>query len=277
MQKAFLVLSFILLAFFSGCDSDEDSDQAFKNLSRRDDFKNAHENPLDIGKMPLTGAMIHFPVTNSSPGSAYLVKSRHPTNNWLFVYHEWWGLNDYIKKESDNLANDLKDINVLALDLYDGKIADNKDDASKLVNETNEKRINRIIDGAISYIGDSGKLATVGWCFGGGWSLQTAILAGKKDIGCVIYYGMPESDMAKIAKIECPVLGIFAKNDKGITPEMVSSFETRMRSSSKAVIIKSYNADHAFANPSNPHYNKNAAAEARQITLNFLKNRFSGN
>jgi len=276
MQKVYFFFLFSILLFFSGCNTDPDYEDntAFKQLSRNEDFKRAHEDPAEIGKLPLTGEMIEFKVSKGNKTSAYLVKASKPTKNWLIVYHEWWGLNGYIKKESDHLANELKNVNILALDLYDGKIATTADDASKLVNETSDKRIEQIIQDALGYIGDTCKIATIGWCFGGGWSLQTAIVAGKQDIGCVMYYGMPEKDMAKINKIECPVLGIFAKRDKGITPKLVEEFQTKMNYSQKPLRVKYYDADHAFANPSNPHFNREAAAEANNIVIAFLKDRY---
>jgi carboxymethylenebutenolidase len=273
MQRSLLYILFAILPLFSACNSDED-DKSFKDLSRDESFKKSHEDPADIGKIALTGEMVHFPVGKGPKAGGYLVKSNHPGRKWLIVFHEWWGLNDYIKRESDRYANSLKDVNVLALDLYDGKVADKRDDASKLVNETSDKRIEDIIKGALVYVGDTSKIATIGWCFGGGWSLQTAILSGNKDIGCVMYYGMPEKEMSKIQLISCPVLGIFANKDQGITPSIVNEFETRMRYSNRPLILKRFDANHAFANPSNPDYDKQATAEANNVAMRFLKNQF---
>ena len=55
---------------------------------------------------------------------------------------------------------------------------------------------------------------------------------------------------------------------------MVAQFEKDMASAGKSVKVKSYNADHAFANPSNPIYDKAAAEDAYGLAINYLKNKF---
>src|SRR4051812_9077838 len=69
-------------------------------------FANLHKSPL-----PFTfegdGKMIRFKTPDGSEGGAYYVKAKKNTNNYLFVIQEWWGLNDYIKKESETFYNEL--------------------------------------------------------------------------------------------------------------------------------------------------------------------------
>ena len=101
------------------------------------------------------------------------------------MIQEWWGLNDYIKRESDNISTELGNVNVLALDLYDGMVAATPDSAMKLVQAVKTERLENIIKGALGYAGPKAKIYTIGWCFGGMWSLQTALLAGKQAVGCV--------------------------------------------------------------------------------------------
>ena len=113
----------------------------------------------------------------------------------------------------------------------------------------------------------------MGWCFGGGWSLQAALLGGKQTVGCVMYYGMPEKDVAKLKTLNSDVLGLFADQDKWINPEVVKQFEKDMAAAGKKVTVKEYPADHAFANPSNPKYNKELATDAHQKALAYLKAR----
>jgi len=86
----------------------------------------------------------------------------------------WWGLNDYIQEEAEKLQKDLKNVNVLALDLYDSKVATTRDDAMKYVGEAKQERVRAVINGAFDYVGAKAQMGTIGWCYGGGWSLQTA-------------------------------------------------------------------------------------------------------
>ena len=85
---------------------------------------------------------------------------------------------------------------------------------------------------------------------------------------------MPEKDAGQIEKINFPVLGIFAKNDGWITPQIVSDFETTMKAANKKVEIKMYDAEHAFANPSNPKHNKDFADDAMKRSVGFILENF---
>lgn len=247
------------------------SSQAFAMLGSDESFKASHLSPLPFHYVSPGGKMVSFKGTDGKPASAFEIKSKSSTNNYLLVIHEWWGLNDYIKQVAETLQNELGNVNVLALDVYDGRVATNSDEASKFMSETKEERIRAIIGGAIAYVGKDAKIQTIGWCFGGGWSLQTAIMAGKQCRGSVMYYGMPETDAKKIQSITFPVMELSASQDKWITPELVSKFEGEMKKYNKQITVKSFDADHAFANPSNPKYNKEAATEANKMAVDFLK------
>ena len=78
------------------------------------------------------GEMISFSIAKEHPGQAYLLKSETPSDNWLFIYHDRWGLSTEVKEEAYTLWKDLKNVNVLAIDLYDGKVARNSSQAMRL-------------------------------------------------------------------------------------------------------------------------------------------------
>jgi carboxymethylenebutenolidase len=137
--------------------------------------------------------------------------------------------------------------------------------------EVNETRARAIVQAVIDHAGPKAKISTLGWCFGGGWSMQTALMAGKQAVGCVIYYGMPEKDAAKLKTLNCDVLGIFATQDGFINAEVVGQFENDMKAAKKKLTVKNYDAVHAFANPSNPKYDKEKSAEANAEALAYLK------
>ena len=114
------------------------------------------------------------------------------------VYQEWWGLNDHIKQEAAKLHKDLGDVNVLAVDMYDGKVGTTREEAGKLMQSASKDRLTAIQKGAIGYAGKDARIASIGWCFGGMLSLQSAILEQSKSVGCVMYYGSPEKDVFSI-------------------------------------------------------------------------------
>jgi carboxymethylenebutenolidase len=236
-------------------------------------FVAAHEAPLPFNYMDQSGKMISFPAADGKDGWAYEVMALKPTKNFLIITHEWWGLNDYIKQRADELQKTLGNVNVIAVDMYDGKVATSPDSAGKYMKAATNDRIMNILKGAIAYAGKDARIFSLGWCFGGGYALQTAIAAGKQGAGCVMYYGMPETDMAKIQSLNCDVLGLFASQDKWINPDVVKTFQGNMDKAGKKVTVKEYNADHAFANPSNPHYDKASSEDANKTAVEFIKAR----
>lgn len=219
------------------------------------------------------GEEITFATPDGQEGMAYYLAPKENSNQYLFVIHEWWGLNDHIKREAEKLHKDLDNVHVVALDIYDGKVATNRQQAQQYMQSISTDRAKAIINGAIQHAGDNAEIATIGWCFGGGWSLQATILADDQAAGCVMYYGMPVQEMEKIKEIEADVLGIFAEQDGYITPQVVEEFEQKMQEANKDITVHMYDADHAFANPSGSRYDEDAARDAYDKTLSFLKER----
>ena len=136
--------------------------------------------------------------------------------------------------------------------MYDGKLATTPADAGKFMGEFKQDRGNIIVKGAIAYAGKDAKIATVGWCFGGGQSMQASLAAEKQAVACVIYYGMPEGDVTRLKNLNCDVLAIWPTQDKWINKDVMDKFEADMKTAGKNLTVKAYEADHAFANPSNP-------------------------
>lgn len=241
-------------------------------LAMNDAFVQTHAEPLPFVLENAKGTMIEFPTADGKAGKAYFIKAAGKSKKYLFVIHEWWGLNDHIKKEADKYASDLKDVNIIALDLYDGNTASNREDAAKLMGGMSDARARAIVNGALAFAGKKAKVATVGWCFGGAWSLQTAIEGGKKVKGCVMYYGFPEMNIEKLKKLETDVLGIFAEKDAFISVETVKQFEQKVKEAGKTITVYNYVAVHAFANPSNPDFNEQATKDAYENkVLPYLK------
>lgn len=247
--------------------------ESFAQLASSKEFVLSHPLPLPFTYTSENGNAITFKAADGTDAYGWEIKAKHPTNNYLFVIHEYWGLNDYIKKESETLWSDLGNVNVIALDLYDKKIATTREDAGKFMQAVTTERADAIINGALSYAGTNAKIYTIGWCFGGGWSLQASLLAGKQAAGCVMYYGMPEKDVDKLKNLHADVLGLFANKDQWINPKVVDDFVADMKKADKKLIVKRYEANHAFANPSNPAFDKAAKEDAYRNTIAFLKMR----
>lgn len=239
-------------------------------LASSADFQMLHEVPTSFAYQG-EGETVTFPTPDGKTASGFLLKSTKKSNKWLFVYQEWWGLNDHIKQEAAKLHKDLGDVNVLALDMYDGKVGTTREEAGKLMQAASSDRLAAITKGGLQYAGSNAKIASIGWCFGGMLSLQNAIAGGKQIVGCVMYYGRPESDVEKLKTLNTDVLGIFGSQDQGIPPATVAKFEEDMKTAGKKVTVKMYDAVHGFANPSNPKHDAAATADAYKLSLEYLK------
>ena len=195
---------------------------------------------------------------------AYLSLPKGPgPHPGIIVVHEWWGLNGHMEAWADRLA--ALGWAALAVDLY-GKVAKDPDEAMAMGKAVDETKGKATMHAALEFLMSDARTkspvqAVIGWCFGGAWSLKAAIAEPELD-GAIIYYGHLETDPAKLAPIKASVLGIFGNNDPGIPPEEVNKFEAALKQAGVKHAIHRYDAQHAFANPSNTekYDEKNAAA-----------------
>ncbi len=212
------------------------------------------------GDESLTG----FLVTPDSAG-------RHPA---VIVIHEWWGLNDWVKEQAQKFAG--QGYVALGVDLYRGKSTSDPAEAHELARGLPQDRAIRDLQAAFNYLASrpdviKDKIGSVGWCMGGGLSLQFAVHEPKL-AACVVNYGSLPTDPADIQKIQAPLLGNFGAEDRGIPPESVRAFEKAMKAANKVIDVKIYEgAGHAFENPNNKAgYRQNAAIDAWARTLGFF-------
>ena len=127
----------------------------------------------------------------------------------VLLVHEWWGLNNQIKAMAAEVAQ--LGYVALAVDLYDGKVAATADEAGRLAGAVDPVAATDTLVSWLAWLkrdaGVSGRLATLGWCFGGGWSLS-ASLAHPVD-ATVIYYGRCTQTAAQLAPLKGPGTGAF--------------------------------------------------------------------
>ena len=193
----------------------------------------------------------------------------------LIVIHEWWGLNDSVRAMADSLAG-LGYI-VLAVDLFGGKTAATPAEARGLMQEVIEDpvRASENIRQAYQFVSDTAgapRVASLGWGFGGGWSLNTALLFPNELDAAVIYYGQVTDSEARLGPLKAPILGIFAIADESIPVASVQRFEKALANLDKNYDIEIYpSVGHAFAIPTGNNYNAEAADKAWQQTAAFLR------
>lgn len=192
----------------------------------------------------------------------------------LIVVHEWWGLNDGVRAVADRLA--AAGYIVLAVDLFGGKSAATNAEASALMvgvveNPEDASENIRLAYKFLQETAGAPKVASLGWCFGGGWSLNTAMMLSDDLDAAVIYYGQVTDDEELLRPISAPILGLFGANDLGIKVDTVRAFEAALENLGKDYEIEIYSGvGHAFANPTGNNYNAAVANLAWDKTLEFL-------
>jgi carboxymethylenebutenolidase len=231
-----------------------------------------------LAALASAGTMVTYP-SGSETVSSYLATPAGAGNKpAIVVIHEWWGLNDWIKSKADAFAKE--GYVALAVDLYRGKVATDPDMAHQLMRGVPDDRAVRDMKAAVAYLKarpdvDGSKIASIGWCWGGGMSLDLAV-AEPTLAGGVIYYGHLMTDPKTIAALKVPLLGNFGADDQGIPPDTVREFEALAKKDGKNVDFKIYpGAGHGFASGNNPK-NPQAAMDADARTEAFLKKVLKG-
>lgn len=189
----------------------------------------------------------------------------------VIMIHEWWGLNDHIRAQAEELASE--GYRVLAVDLF-GTVATTSDEARAQVGSLDQAKALLNLKAAEQYLRDkgSGKIASLGWCFGGGQSLQLSLAEGERLDATVIYYGNLVTERDRLRSIKWPVLGIFGEVDQSIATSSVYTFRDSLVQLGIPNSIHVYpGVGHAFANPSNADFAPTETADAWTKTLAFLE------
>ncbi|HSM56680.1 MAG TPA: dienelactone hydrolase family protein [Candidatus Sulfomarinibacteraceae bacterium] len=218
--------------------------------------------------------MIAFP-HNEHETPAYLARpdddsASHPG---VVVLQEWWGLVPHIKDVAERFARE--GFVALAPDLYHGAHAEEPDEARKLAMALDRQRAVDEIRSAVRYLQQldpvqPSKVGVVGWCMGGGLALSTA--ADDDNVGAVVaFYGSPLA-ASDVSRIEAPVLGLYAGQDRGIPVAVVHEFEDALQQHRVPHEIHIYpNTHHAFFNDTREVYDQDASADAWERTLAWFR------
>jgi carboxymethylenebutenolidase len=195
----------------------------------------------------------------------------------IVVIHEWWGLNDHVRHWTDRLA--AEGYAALAVDLYGGVVATTPDEAMAAIKKVDDAEALKIMRAGHKFLVEDSRVratrtASIGWCFGGRKSLELALGEPELD-ACVMYYGNPITEVAQLAPLKAELLGVFGSRDKSIPPEKVAAFRDALKEAGKTFDIREYDAEHAFANPSNPRYDEVNAGKAWEVTRAFLKRKLA--
>jgi carboxymethylenebutenolidase len=252
---ALLALFLLLIALFAGA-------IIFDSLFGSDTADVANIEYENIDGQKLYGYL----ATPQGPGP-------HPA---VLLIHEWWGLNEGITLLADALAKE--GYVVFAPDAYRGNVTAAFPRALWLRITTPQEQVETDVDSGLAYLRsldsvDTQRVASMGFCFGGGHSLQLGLRQSENLALTIMYYGavVTEPDLLRPLTEAQPVLGIFAEEDNTIFPAEVLEFEAVLNSLDIENEITIYpGVGHAFLNEEN--YNQpGPAREAWQQTLAFLE------
>ena len=221
-----------------------------------------------------SGYLVYPALTKENKDS----NNKNDTLPAAIMIHENKGLNENIKKMANLLARN--GYVVLAVDLFKGEVTTDRNRSSELSQyvRDNQDIATANLKSAVKYLSslpnvNPEKIVSLGWCFGGGQSLQLALNSQDHPVAAtIIYYGRLLTDNASLAKIKWPVLGIFGDQDKSISVDSVKAFEMALNSNGIPNEIYIYKGvGHAFANPSGENYAPKETRDAWQKTLAFLE------
>ena len=221
---------------------------------------------------------VEIPTSGGAPATGVIAMPDARPAPAVLLIHEWWGLNDQIKSVAAELA--AQGYIALAIDLYGGEVADSSAEARELTQQVDSAEATEQLAAAIGFLREheasNGRVGTVGWCFGGAWSLNASLVAPVD--ATVIYYGRVNRPAEDLEALEGPVLGHFGTEDGFIDEEMVGGFERAMDAAGKRDLLSVhwYTADHAFANPTGARYDAEDAALAWSRTLSFFAEHLRG-
>jgi carboxymethylenebutenolidase len=200
----------------------------------------------------------------------------------VILIHEIFGLSDWAKEMADELA--AAGFIVVAPDLLSGAGPNggnsdsftSMDATTKAVSGLNPDTVNADLDAAADYAkkipAGNGKIATVGFCWGGGKSF--AFATHRKDLSAAfVFYGPPPADFSSIT---APVYGFYASNDARINATLPATTEAMKAAGKKFEPVTYEGAGHGFMrageDPSNTvPGNKKAREEGFTRLVSLLK------
>lgn len=203
----------------------------------------------------------------------------HPA---VVLIHEWNGLVDRIRQTADAFA--AEGYVALAADLYSGRTGSHPDENMALVRETlaAPEAIIANLDAAVRFLeareDTTGRVAAIGWCYGGGVALSFALGSDAHD-GTAIFYGRLLDDPEQMQHIHHEVYGTFAGNDDGPSPAQVEAFVEALRAAGVENDVHIYDhVDHGFwlYVDRDPKTNREPALDAWQRLKAYLERTLGG-
>lgn len=190
----------------------------------------------------------------------------------VLILHDWWGLKPYNRAWADRFAAE-EGYRALVIDLYDGAQPGDAQQAGEKMRSLDQGEADARLLAAIEYLAQSHqRIAVLGWSFGGLQAQYATLLAPQQVAATVLFYCRVITEPQAVSTIVGPVLGIFSETER-TWPEKQERWIAAMEAAGKRYEFSSFNADHGFANPESPHFDREATEASWQLAVDFLKRR----
>ncbi|MEM1118020.1 MAG: dienelactone hydrolase family protein [Bacteroidota bacterium] len=263
-----VLCSLVLVAALAACQPDAEADYAGDMREQHDGETPAASGMTDgADTLAVTTERVVYATVGGEEVTGVLARPEAGGDDLpgLIVIQEWWGLNDNIEAMARRFA--AEGYQALAVDLYGGEVADTPDGAMQLMQAAMEEEdaLTDNLRQAHAFLVEAGapRVGSVGWCFGGMWSLRTALALPADLDAAVIYYGRPVTEADRLGALEMPVMAHFGEADDSIPLDTVEAFEAALAEADVDHEVFVYEgAAHAFSNPSGQAYDPEAADAA---------------
>ena len=225
----------------------------------------------------MSGTIETFPSKNEKGDARGYVVGDASSKKGLIAIHEWWGLNDQIKSQGEEMATKAN-LMVLVIDMYRGQVADDRETAGHLMAGLDWKGAVLDIAAGAQFLKSKGcaKVGVTGFCMGGALSFASAALCPDEISAAAPFYGTPSAELADLTTIKTPVQCHFGSQD---TIEGFSSKKDyeplckKLIAAGVPLELHEYDAGHAFCNPLNkigPNYKADLAELALGRMYDFM-------
>lgn len=148
----------------------------------------------------------------------------------VIMLHDWRGMSADVNGKADDLA--AQGYVVVAPDTYRGAVSSWFPRSMYLAISTPTERVNADLDAVYAWLEaqpdvDADRIAVMGFCYGGGKSLEYG-LHNSRLAATVVFYGTLLTDATRLTSMAGPVLGIFGELDAQIPVDEVNAFEAAL-------------------------------------------------
>jgi carboxymethylenebutenolidase len=220
------------------------------------------------------GQRVEFP-SNGHTCQGYFAAPESGTGPGVVVIQEWWGLVPHIEDIVERFAK--AGFAAIAPDLYHGQTTTSPDEAGRMLMELDLARAENEIAGAGAYLVGrpectSKKFGVIGFCMGGALAQHEATVNPDNVSAAVSFYGGFKKVATPWDDLQAPILLIYGEKDQGVPAEKGRELEQTLREKGKQVELMIYpGANHAFMNDTGPNYKPDAAQDAWQRAVDFLR------